>query len=196
MTDVTNEADVARLAALRADLARRAEAEGLIEVAYRTMDTDIGPVLLAGTPVGLVRVAFAREGFDAVLESLAQRVGPRMLEAPARLDRAAAELEEYLGGRRRAFDVGLDLRLASGFRQRVLERLRGVGYGRTVSYATLAADVGNPKAVRAVGSACATNPLPVVVPCHRVLRSDGTLGGYLGGLDVKVALLALERART
>lgn len=187
-------ADEARLAELRAELARRAEAEGLVEVAYRTLDTSIGPLLLAATPVGLVRIAFAREGFDQVLESLADRVGPRVLAAPARLDRAAVELDDYLAGRRHDFDVALDLRLSGGFRRRVLERLRAVGYGRTVSYASLAADVGNPKAVRAVGSACATNPLPVVVPCHRVLRSDGALGGYLGGLDVKATLLELERA--
>src|SRR5690606_33051107 len=112
----------------------------------------------------------------------------------ARLDGAARELDEYFEGRRRSFDLPLDLRLSTGFRREVVNHLPSIGYGRTESYAQVAAAAGHPRAVRAVGSACATNPLPVVVPCHRVVRSDGTLGGYLGGPEAKTALLALEHA--
>lgn len=117
-----------------------------------------------------------------------------MLEAPARLDRAAAEVEEYFSGHRRAFDLPLDLSLSAGFRRTVQQYLPRIGYGATLSYREVAEQVGSPRAVRAVGTACATNPLPVVVPCHRVLRSDGSLGGYIGGLDAKTALLDLEAA--
>ncbi len=116
-----------------------------------------------------------------------------MLQRPARLDETARQLEEYFAGRRREFDLPLDLRLAHGFRRHVLDELRDVGYGTTVSYSELAQAAGNPRAVRAVGSACATNPIPIVIPCHRVLRSDGSLGGYGGGLHVKRALLDLEQ---
>lgn len=179
-------------AALRARLVVRAEEAGRLDVAYRTVPTPIGPLLLAATAEGLVRVAFDLEGHDAVLETLAGRVSPRILHAPARLDVAARQLDEYFAGRRRRFDLAVDLQLASPFRRVVLEHLRTIGYGRTESYAAVAAASGSPAAVRAVGTACATNPLPVVVPCHRVVRSDGTLGGYLAGLDVKRALLALE----
>jgi len=145
--------------------------------------------------VGLVRVAFPVEDPDAVLETLAGQVSPRVLYAPARLDRVARELEEYFVGRRHAFDVPVDLQLAHGFRRAVLERLVEVPYAGTVSYGELAARVGNPRAVRAVGTACALNPVPLVVPCHRVVRSDGTPGAYRGGPDAKRRLLALEAAR-
>jgi methylated-DNA-[protein]-cysteine S-methyltransferase len=117
-----------------------------------------------------------------------------VLSAPSRLDTVAAEVDEYLAGRRREFDVPLDLRLARGFRRIVLERLREIGYGDTATYTAVAAAAGSPKAVRAVGSACANNPVPIVVPCHRVLRSDGTLGQYLAGTGTKQRLLALESA--
>jgi methylated-DNA-[protein]-cysteine S-methyltransferase len=173
-------------------LAEAANAAGLLDIAYRTIDTPVGALLLAATPKGLVRVAYARQDHDLVLEGLARDVSPRILRAPARLDDAARELEEYFAGRRRAFDVPLDLQLSRGFRRRVLSRLPEIGYGTTASYATVAMAAGNPKAVRAVGSACATNPLPVVVPCHRVLRSDGTIGQYVGGVEAKKTLLALE----
>ncbi|MFX4285510.1 methylated-DNA--[protein]-cysteine S-methyltransferase [Janibacter sp. G349] len=179
---------------LRGRLAAAADAEGLLDVAYRTVDSPVGPLLLAATTTGLVRVAFEREGFDEVLESLAARVSPRVLEAPARLDAVAAELEEYFAGRRHDFDLPLDLSLSSGFRQEVQAWLPHIGYGSTQTYREVAEHVGRPRAVRAVGTACATNPLPVVVPCHRVLRSDGSLGGYLGGLEAKSTLLALEAA--
>jgi methylated-DNA-[protein]-cysteine S-methyltransferase len=180
---------------LRARLVAAAQAEGMLDVAYRTVDTPVGPLLLAATDLGLVRVAFAGEGHDAVLQSLADRISPRVLRAPARLDPVARELEDYFAGRRRAFDVPLDWRLSTGFRATVLHHLAAdVGYGRTASYAALAALAGNPKAVRAVGTACATNPIPVVVPCHRVVRSDGGMGNYRGGPEAKRALLDLEAA--
>ena len=179
---------------LRATLARRAEAEGLLNVAYRTIDSPVGRLLLAATPEGLVRVAFETEDADRVLSELAAQVSPRVLLAPARLDAAASELEEYFAGRRHAFDVPVDLRLARGFRRAVLERLTQVPYAGTVSYGELAARAGSPRAVRAVGTACALNPVPLVVPCHRVVRSDGAPGGYRGGPDVKRRLLAMEAA--
>lgn len=181
------------LAVLRDRLARRAAADGTLDIAYRTVDSPVGPLLLAATERGLVRVAFAREGFDRVLQGVADRVSARILATPARTDGVARQLDEYFAGTRRAFDVRLDRRWSAGFRAAVQELLPGIEYGRTVSYAELAARAGNPKAVRAVGTACATNPLPVVVPCHRVLRADGSLGGYLGGPDTKRFLLDLER---
>ena len=181
------------LAGLRARLVQQADDAGLVEVAYRTLDTPVGPLLLAATAQGLVRVAFEREGFDAVLAALASRVSPRVLEAPRRLDEAAVELEEYFTGTRRRFDLPLDRALSTGFREKVQRVLPRIDYGSTRSYKEIAELVGSPRAVRAVGTACATNPLPIVVPCHRVLRTDGALGGYVGGLDAKTALLTLER---
>ena len=139
-------------------------------------------------------MAYAREDHDAVLQTLSDRISPRILAAPARLDPAARELAEYFAGRRHAFDLPLDWRLSAGFRRTVLGRLPSIGYGHTASYAAVARLAGNPKAVRAVGTACSTNPLPVVVPCHRVVRSDGGMGGYVGGLEAKRTLLDLEAA--
>ena len=186
------ESDVDRL---RARLAAAAEAEGILDVAYRTVDTPVGPLLLAATEQGLVRVAYPNQGHDAVLQALADRVSPRVLHAPARLDPVARQLDDYFAGRRRQFDLPLDWRLSTGFRSTVLHHLAtDVDYGRTASYAALAALAGNPKAVRAVGTACATNPLPVVVPCHRVVRSDGAIGNYAGGVEAKRTLLQLEAA--
>lgn len=182
------------LAALHADLVARADAAGDLDVAYRTLDTPIGGLVLAATPVGLVRVGFAdAEGEEAVLADLAARVSPRVLAAPRRLDRAARALEDYLTGRRREVDVPLDLVLVRGFRREVVTALPRVGYGATASYAEVAALVERPRAVRAVGTACATNPLPLALPCHRVVRSDGGEGRYRGGSQVKHALLAMER---
>jgi methylated-DNA-[protein]-cysteine S-methyltransferase len=183
-----------QLSWLHESLAASAARDNILDVAYRTMDTPVGSLLLAATPRGIVRVAFESEGFDEVLVSLAQRLSPRILAAPAQLDEAAQELDEYFAGHRKVFDLALDFSLAAGFRRQVLNHLQTIGYGRTESYADVATAAGSPKAMRAVGSACATNPLPVLVPCHRVLRSDGALGGYLGGLDAKRALLALEVA--
>ncbi|WP_127783888.1 methylated-DNA--[protein]-cysteine S-methyltransferase [Rhodococcus sp. X156] len=181
---------------LRTRLAADADAAGLLDLAYRTVDSPVGSLLLVATERGLVRVAFAGEDHDAVLAALATRISPRVLHAPARLDQPARELAEYFAGQRQTFTVPVDLRLSSGFRRQVLDRMREIAYGRTASYRGLAVAAGSPRAVRAVGSACATNPLPVVIPCHRVLRSDGTLGGYLGGLAAKTVLLELESAGT
>ena len=175
-------------------LAAAAAQSGILDVAYRTLDTPLGTLLLAATEKGLVRVAYPGEGHDQVLEQLATRISPRVLRAPDRLDRAARELEEYFAGRRRLFDLALDLRLVSGFRREVLAHLPEIGYGTTASYAAVAAAAGNPKAVRAVGTACATNPVPVVLPCHRVVHSDGTIGQYVGGVEAKRTLLNLEAA--
>ncbi|HET8581722.1 MAG TPA: methylated-DNA--[protein]-cysteine S-methyltransferase [Jatrophihabitans sp.] len=176
-------------------LAAAAEADGSLDVAYRTVDSPLGTLLLAATPAGLLRVAFAGEGHDAVLASLAAQVSPRVLRAPGRLDPVARELDDYFARRRRAFDVPLDLQLARGFRREVITRLPTISYGTTASYATVAAAAGNPRAVRAVGTACALNPLPIVLPCHRVVRSDGALGNYRGGPEAKRQLLTLENPR-
>lgn len=186
--------DEEALGQLTARLVTAAQREGLLDVAYRTVDTPVGTLLLAATDLGLVRVAYAREDHDAVLATLAARVSPRILRAPARLDPAVRQLTEYFDGTRRVFDLPLDLRLSTGFRRSVLAHLPAIGYGHTESYAQVAAAAGSPRAVRAVGTACATNPLPVVVPCHRVVRSDGTYGGYVGGEDAKRTLLTLEAA--
>jgi methylated-DNA-[protein]-cysteine S-methyltransferase len=175
-------------------LATAAEANDVLDVAYRVVDSPVGSLLLAATEAGLVRVAYASEGHDRVLQGLSDRISPRVLQHPARLDVAARELDEYFAGRRRTFSLDLDWRLSTGFRAEVLQHLVDIEYGHTASYATVARIAGRPKAVRAVGAACATNPLPVVVPCHRVVRSDGSMGGYLGGLDAKAALLELEGA--
>ena len=179
---------------LHARLAAAASESHVLDVAYRTLDTSLGSLLLAATEDGLVRVAYACEDHDVVLERLAKAVSPRVLRAPARLDVAARQVEEYLAGRRTTFDLPLDLRLSHGFRRMVLTHLGDVAYGTTASYAAVAAAAGRPRAFRAVGTACATNPLPVVVPCHRVVRSDGALGRYVGGTDAKKALLSLEAA--
>lgn len=171
-----------------------AEREGLLDLAYRTFDSPVGPLLLAATEQGLVKVAFDRQDHDAVLATLAETISPRILRAPARLEQVTRQLDEYFTGGRRTFDVPLDLRLARGFRLSVLEHLPEIGYGHTESYAQVAAAAGSPKAVRAVGTACALNPLPVVVPCHRVVRSDGSYGQYAGGEEAKRVLLTMEAA--
>jgi methylated-DNA-[protein]-cysteine S-methyltransferase len=188
--------DAADFARARRKLAEEAVAAGLVDVAFERHDCPLGTLLLGATETGLVRVGLPAEGEDAVLEDLGARISPRVLRASREsVTRARRELDEYFAGRRRGFDVPLDLRLARGFRRVVLEHLRAVAYGTTVSYAQLAAASGNARAVRATGTACAHNPLPLVVPCHRVLRSDGKVGAYLGGTSMKQELLALERER-
>lgn len=184
--------DDGALARLHEQLTAEAAAAELLDVAYRIIATPVGPLLLAATEQGLVRVAYAREDHDAVLQRLAEKISPRILSAPARLEPAVRQLEEYFAGHRRQFELPLDHRLSSGFRADVLSHLPDIGYGSTASYGDLARLAGNPKAVRAVGTACGTNPLPVVVPCHRVVRSDGTPGGYVGGPEAKRTLLTLE----
>ena len=187
-------AEAETLSRLRDRLGLAAEAEGLLDVAYTTIDSPLGTLLLAATPKGLVRVAYDVEDHDRVLGTLAQRISPRVLRAPQRLDAAARELHEYFSRQRRVFDLPLDMSLSKGFRQLVQRHLPEIGYGQTRTYRQVAELVGSPQAVRAVGTACATNPLPVIVPCHRVLRADGTPGGYVGGPGAKQALLSLEAA--
>ncbi len=188
------EVSQADLAALHDRLVARADASDLVDVAYRTIDSPVGPLLLAATPQGLLRVAYDSEDHDRVLATLAERISPRILNAPRRLDPAARELDEYFSGARRQFDLPLDLSLSRGFRLTVLSHLPDIGYGQTASYGTVAALAGRPRAARAVGTACASNPLPVVVPCHRVIRADGDIGAYLGGPAAKRLLLGLEAA--
>lgn len=186
--------DVEAVTRLHSRLLEQAQQDGLLDVAYRTIDSPLGQLLLAGTEAGLLRVAYHSEDHDRVLSALCAEVSPRVLHAPGRLDDATRQLEEYFDNRRTRFTLALDMRLARGFRREVLQHLPEIGYGRTATYTDVAVASGRPKAVRAVGTACARNPLPVVVPCHRVLRSDGSPGGYVGGLDAKAALLRLEGA--
>ncbi|MGH9137132.1 MAG: methylated-DNA--[protein]-cysteine S-methyltransferase, partial [Acidimicrobiales bacterium] len=177
-----------------AEALARADAEGLVDVALHVADTPIGPLTLAATPAGVVRIEFGGHG-DRVAEELARALSPRVVALPSRLDDVRRELDEYFEGRRQHFDVPVDWTLSRGFRRAVLQILaRDVGFGQTASYAELAQRSGSPRAHRAVGSAMATNPVPIVVPCHRVLRTGGGLGGYGGGLDVKRHLLRLEGA--
>jgi methylated-DNA-[protein]-cysteine S-methyltransferase len=184
--------DPGHLRLLSDRLGAAAQAEGILDVAYRTIDSPVGPLLLAATEAGLVRVAYAAEDHDKVLQTLADRISPRILRAPARLDTTASELEEYFNGGRRVFEVALDWRLAAGFRRTVLHHLPEISYGQTATYASVARLAGSPRAFRAVGTACATNPLPVIVPCHRVVPASGGLGRYVGGVDAKRTLLTLE----
>jgi methylated-DNA-[protein]-cysteine S-methyltransferase len=195
MTDLifTVPTDPTVLARLSRGLAERAADAGLLDIAYRTVDSPVGRLLVAATGTGVVTVGFEAEGHDHVLQRLADRLSPRILHAPSRLELVTRQLEAYFDGRLTHFDIPLDLVLSTGFRREVLERLRLVEFGHNVSYAELAALSGRPNASRAVGTACATNPIPIIVPCHRVLRSDGSLGGYAGGLAVKRFLLDLER---
>lgn len=170
----------------------RAAEEGLLDVAYTRADSPFGPLLLATTSRGLVRVGLPNQDADALLVDLADRVSPRVLEAPAELDEVRRELDLYFEGKLDHFDLPLDWRLSSGFRRRVLRAIDRIPYGQTRSYTEMARRAGNERAVRAAGSACGSNPIPLVVPCHRVLRTSGALGGYGGGLPMKQALLELE----
>ena len=192
MTDLLAAIELPDMEQRHAALAASADRAGLLDVAVRMVDSPLGPLLVAATSSGVVRLAFASEDRDAVLTELSARVSPRLLEYPARLDTAARELDEYFSGRRRSFDVPIDLRLARGFRRDVLDHLRQIAFGATESYAAVARAAGSPKAMRAVGTACATNPVPLFVPCHRVVRSDGSIGQYRGGVAAKATLLALE----
>jgi methylated-DNA-[protein]-cysteine S-methyltransferase len=173
-------------------LAERAAAEGLLDVAYATADSPFGPLLLAQTPRGLIRVGLPNQDADELLVELSERISPRVLEAPAQLDEARRELDLYFEGKLDRFDLPLDWRLSEGFRLRVLRAIARIPYGETRSYTQMAAKAGNERAVRAAGTACGRNPIPLVVPCHRVLRRGGALGGYGGGLPMKEALLQLE----
>jgi methylated-DNA-[protein]-cysteine S-methyltransferase len=164
------------------------------EVGYAVLDSPVGRLVVAGTRRGLARVAYAdfHGGVDAVLDELAAALSPRILEDRARMAGIARELEEYFAGRRTAFDVRLDWGLTKGFGQRILQATARIPFGATSTYRGVAAGAGNERAVRAAGNALGANPLPIVVPCHRVLRTGGSLGGYTGGVDRKLRLLALE----
>src|SRR3954452_16841868 len=175
-----------------AALADRALRDGLVDVAYATTDSPVGRLLLAATPAGIVRVSFASESADAVLAELAARISPRVLEARARRDDARRQLDEYFAGRRTTFELPLDHQLSRGFRARAQAAIEAIPFGQTGTYASIAAAAGSPRAVRAAGTACATNPIPLIVPCHRVVRSDGSMGLYGGGVERKRQLLELE----
>lgn len=180
---------------LRRVLVERASSEGLVDVAVQRHETALGPLVLGATAAGLVRVGLPAEGEGAVLEDLAARVSPRVLRAPrASLDAARRQLDEYFDRRRRRFDVPLDWRLTAGFRRAVLRATTRIPYGGTATYREVAGKAGRPRAFRAAGSALATNPLPILVPCHRVLPASGGTGAYRGGAPAKRQLLALERA--
>jgi methylated-DNA-[protein]-cysteine S-methyltransferase len=179
-------------------IADAAAAAGLLDVAYATTDSPVGRLLLATTPTGLARLAYL-DGDDeeAVLADMAARLSPRVLSAPARLDEPRRELDEYFEGRRRRFDVALDLRLMTDFTRRVLAATAEIPYGSLSTYRDVAMQAGSPRGSRAAGNALGANPLPIVLPCHRVVHTGGGLGGYTGGLDRKRTLLAIERgART
>jgi methylated-DNA-[protein]-cysteine S-methyltransferase len=170
-----------------------ATAAGLLDVAYARLDSPVGTLVLASTPQGLARLAYVDEGQEeAVMEDIAARLSPRMLAAPRRLDEPRRELDEYFAGRRRAFDLTLDLRLLSDFMRRVLTATAEIPYGEVATYKEVADAAGSPRGFRAAGNALGSNPLPIVLPCHRVLHSGGGLGGYTGGLARKRVLLAIE----
>jgi len=184
---------------VKADLleqfAQRAEAEGLLDVAYAEVDSPLGTLLVARTPKGVVRLGFHNEDHEDVLEELAARISPRVIEAPAKLDAVRRELDEYFEGRLHRFTAKLDWTLTGqGFRHEVLKYTAKIPYGRTSTYMEMATKAGNRKAYRAAGNALGSNPIPVIVPCHRVLATGGGLGGYGGGVDVKERLLHLEGA--
>ena len=175
------------------DLAAAAAAAGMLDVAYATTDSPLGPLLLAGTDRGLVRLAYLDfSDRDAVLQSLADRVSPRMLEAPRRLDEPRRELDDYFDGRRHTFDLPLDWRLMSDFTRRILTATAEIPYGSVSTYGAVAREAGSPRGSRAAGNALGSNPIPIVIPCHRVLHAGGGIGGYTGGLERKRALLAIE----
>jgi methylated-DNA-[protein]-cysteine S-methyltransferase len=174
-------------------IADAAAAAGLLDVAYARLDSPVGTLVLASTPQGLARLAYVDEGQeDAVMQEIAARLSPRMLSAPRRLDEPRRELDEYFAGRRRAFDLTLDLRLLSDFTRRILSATAEIPYGEVSTYKAVAAAAGSPRGSRAAGNALGSNPLPIVLPCHRVLHSAGGLGGYTGGVARKRVLLGIE----
>jgi methylated-DNA-[protein]-cysteine S-methyltransferase len=178
-------------------LAQRAAAEGLADVVYAPVDSPFGELLLAATGRGLVRLAFPEENVDSVLERISRRLSPRIVEAPGRLEEARRELDEYFAGRRHSFELALDWSLVGGpFGRKVLRVTSEIPYGGVLSYREVAVDAGSPRGSRAAGNALGSNPLPIVVPCHRVLHSGGGLGGYGGGVQRKRWLLELEGALT
>lgn len=178
--------------AVTAAVAARAARAGLLDVAWATLDTPLGKVAVFVTPRGLVRVAYERENFGEVADEVAERVSPRVLLAPQRTDAVRSQLDEYFGSRRRDFELPIDWSLIRGFPLGVLQATAAIPYGEVASYGEVAAAAGSPRAARAAGNALAGNPIPIVVPCHRVIHADGGLGGYTGGLENKRFLLRLE----
>lgn len=177
-------------------IADAAAAAGLLDIAYATLDSPVGRLLLATTPVGLARLAYIDPGQEeAVLTDLAARLSPRVLSAPRRLDRPRRELDEYFAGHRREFEMTLDLRLLGHFTKRVLTATAQIPYGAVSTYREVAMLAGSPRGFRAAGNALGSNPLPIVLPCHRVVHSGGGLGGYTGGLARKRTLLAIENGQ-
>jgi methylated-DNA-[protein]-cysteine S-methyltransferase len=174
------------------ELVARAEREGLVDVAYGSVDSPLGKLLVATTAKGLVRISFHSEAEDLVLDELARRVSPRVVKAPGKVAPVARELDEYFEGRRRAFDVPVDWALVGPYARKILRATAAIPFGQVSTYREVARKAGNPAASRAAGNALGSNPIPVVVPCHRVLRTNGGLGGYAGGLDKKELLLRLE----
>jgi len=172
----------------------RAASEGLLDVAYATVDSPLGTLTVAATPRGLVALGLPNRAPEDVAQELASRISPRVLEAPARLDPVRRELDLYFARELHDFDLPLDWQLSRGFRLEVLRQTARIPYGSTLSYKQIAARAGSERAVRAAGSALGANPIPIVVPCHRVLRTGGALGGYGGGLPIKESLLRLEGA--
>jgi methylated-DNA-[protein]-cysteine S-methyltransferase len=181
-------------ASAAARLVARADSEGLVEIAYASIDSPFGTLVAAATDRGLMRLTFPEERTDAVLERLAARVSPRILEAPRRLDPVRRELDEYFAGARRSFEITLDWSLVGTFARRVLAVAAAIPYGNVLTYTQVAGKAGSPRGSRAAGNALGSNPIPIVVPCHRVLRVGGALGGYAGGLERKRRLLELEGA--
>lgn len=179
-------------AGLRSALARRAADEGLLDVAYGTYESPLGSLTVMVTPRGLVRLSYPGEGIEDQLQELADRVSPRILEAPEKTDDVRRQLDAYFAGRRHAFDVPIDWRLVRGFAGDVLRATARIPFGGVSSYREIAAAAGSPNAYRAAGNALGSNPVPIVVPCHRVLHAGGGLGGYTGGLERKRYLLQLE----
>jgi methylated-DNA-[protein]-cysteine S-methyltransferase len=177
------------------ELAARAQREGLVDVAYGQADSPFGPLTVAATEQGLVLLTYPELTVEGVLERLAREISPRVLELPARIDPIRRQLDEYFEGRRREFDQPVDWRLVhGGFFEAILRATAEIDYGETVSYREIAARAGNVKAVRAAGNGLGSNPVPIVVPCHRVIATGGGLGGYTGGVERKQQLLALESA--
>lgn len=176
-----------------AEAAARFAAGARSDIVYAVLDSPVGILVAATTAKGLVRLSYAEQsGVDPVLETLATRLSPRILEAPARLDRVRREIDEYFAGRRVAFDLPVDLSLVGAFTRRVLRATATIPFGQTSTYGAVAARAGAPRGARAAGNALGANPIPIVIPCHRVLRAGGAIGGYTGGLDIKRTLLAVE----
>ena len=172
---------------------RRADAEGLVDVAWVAHDSPVGPLVLAATDDGLVTISY--QATDQVLDVLATRVSPRVVAFPARLDRARRQLDDYFAGTRRSFYLELDWRLMTPFQQSIMRVVHDVPFGHVATYQQVATAIGRPTASRAAGGANARNPLAIVVPCHRVVGSDGSLTGYAGGMERKAFLLELEGSR-